>query len=275
MGFSATPPQKAPDPPLPKQTPIVTAVPDPPVVSPVRRFNDKVPTVRLDNPVASPGALLPANKPSSMHVARATAGQPSPLQNPEVIPTLPTANRYVSRPSLKQSAPPQSQEIIPTLQTTQDNPDLSASKKVARATTGQSPSLENQETIPTLQTTQSLTWARTLLEDGQYEEAERVVRNQVAQSGESATALGILAILEQKRGNLETSNRYYNRLLRLEPDQYRWWLGLAVNKDQSGSKNEAVSFYRHVVKMNNVDDQVFRFAQERLRILEAKSAPER
>lgn len=127
------------------------------------------------------------------------------------------------------------------------------------------------DTVMPLQAAQSLTWARTLLEDGQYEEAERVVRQQTAQEGESPAALGIMAVLEQKRGNLDASNRYYNRLLRLEPDQYRWWLGMAVNMDQSKHKGEAISFYKHVIKMNPPDNQVVRFAQERLRILESKT----
>ncbi|MBF0140001.1 MAG: tetratricopeptide repeat protein [Magnetococcales bacterium] len=127
------------------------------------------------------------------------------------------------------------------------------------------------DTVMPLQPAQSLTWARTLLEEGQYEEAERVVRQQTAQEGESPAALGIMAVLEQKRGNLESSNRYYNRLLRLEPDQYRWWLGMAVNMDQSKHKGEAISFYKHVIKMNPPDNQVVRFAQERLRVLEGNT----
>ncbi|MBF0172396.1 MAG: tetratricopeptide repeat protein [Magnetococcales bacterium] len=149
-------------------------------------------------------------------------------------------------------------------------PRKPAEMQVARA----NPNIvENSETILPLQKAQTLAWARTLLEDGQLDEAERVVQEHLAQDGQSTSALGIMAELEQKRGNLEAANRYYNRLLRLEPDRYRWWLGLATNLDQAKRGKEAISFYKHVLKMENVDDHVLRFARERLRALEGKTTP--
>ncbi|MBF0422067.1 MAG: hypothetical protein HQL73_03650 [Magnetococcales bacterium] len=145
----------------------------------------------------------------------------------------------------------------------------------ANARTNQGVVPQALETVMPLQKVQSLSWARTLLEDGQLDEAERVVREQAGQEGESAAALGIMAVVEQKRGNLESSNRYYNRLVRLEPDQYRWWLGLAINMDHAKRRSEAASFYKHVIKMNPADTQVVRFAQDRLRILEDRTAQAR
>ncbi|MBF0422314.1 MAG: hypothetical protein HQL73_04915 [Magnetococcales bacterium] len=114
---------------------------------------------------------------------------------------------------------------------------------------------------------QSLTRARTLLEQGRLDEAEQIIQEMIVREGESSAALGVMAVVEQKRGHLEASNRYYNRLVRLEPNQFRWWLGLAINMDVAKRPGEAESFYKQVIKINPSDTQAVLFAQDRLRIL--------
>lgn len=302
-------PPNQPPPPLtadPVQTPLAApgAVPAPVTVVPPAAHSVMAPLVVEEVSVAPSGAVIvpgsqplpppqekpipplsPVNRGNVPPVGVSTAikktqSDPLVLKSSQVIASLPNV-RPLRRPIARIAAPSTVKNTIRNnisqiATVGLENPDaavqLPSAPSMGMKLTRSKPSLaEDAETVVPLQKNQSLTWARTLLEDGQWEEAEKVIRSQVAKEGESATALGIMAILEQKRGNLETSNRYYNRLLRMEPDQYRWWLGIAVNMDQSKRKSEAISFYKHVLKMERVEDQASLFVQERLRVLEAGS----
>ncbi|HAT49617.1 MAG: tetratricopeptide repeat protein [Nitrospirae bacterium] len=229
-----------------------------------------------EKPIPPLSPVNRGNVPSIGLSAAIKKTQPDPLilKPSQVIASLPNV-RPLRRPTARAAAPSTIKNTIRNnisqiATVGLENPDAAVQlPSMGMKLTRSKPSLaEDSETVVPLQKTQSLTWARTLLEDGQWEEAEKVIRSQVAKEGESATALGMMAVLEQKRGNLETSNRYYNRLLRMEPDQYRWWLGIAMNMDQSKRKSEAISFYKHVLKMERVEDQASLFVQERLRVLE-------
>ncbi|MBF0134466.1 MAG: tetratricopeptide repeat protein [Magnetococcales bacterium] len=225
----------------------------PPPLSPVAHSNNHVPSSGLQTTQPHPLVLKPS---------QVIASLPNVRPRRRLMTTTRTL-RDTIRNNVTQEATVGLEHPDATLQLPPMGIKLTRSKPTLS---------ENAETVVPLQKKQSLNWAQTLLENGQWDEAEKVIRSQVAKEGESATALGMMATLEQKRGNLETSNRYYNRLLRMEPEQYRWWLGIAMNMDQSKRKSEAVSFYKHVLKMEHVEDQTFSFVQERLRVLGAKSS---
>ncbi|MBF0110749.1 MAG: tetratricopeptide repeat protein [Magnetococcales bacterium] len=244
----------------------------------------RVPESEATQPPAPPVATSPSvpasvtERPFKLGLSKTPPRKnesPSPKQGPSTsVVANPLAARTPEVVPVRRGIPtPTSLDNLATM--TLENPHAPVSQGPATSTAGvrvAQPNrgiLENGEMMLPLQKAQSLGWARTLVEDGQLDEAERVVREHLSQDGDSIAALGIMASLEQKRGNLENSNRYFNRLLRLEPDQYRWWFGLAVNLEKAKRDKEAISYYRHLIKMNDVAEHVVRFAEERIRVLES------
>ena len=79
--------------------------------------------------------------------------------------------------------------------------------------------------------------------------------------------LAYRAALAQQLKQTELAKLDYQTLTKIQADNAKWWLGLAIAEDQLGATNMAVHAYNRARSLDQLNDSVHEFMQQRMTIL--------
>ncbi|MEF1217961.1 hypothetical protein REH76_09120, partial [Photobacterium damselae] len=74
------------------------------------------------------------------------------------------------------------------------------------------------------------------------------------------------ALAQEVKNNAIALNSY-QQLLNRQPQNGRWWLGLAIAAERSNNKAKATMAYQQALKYGHISQQSIQFAQQRLALL--------
>ncbi|WP_369600977.1 hypothetical protein AAIA72_14325 [Hahella sp. SMD15-11] len=80
--------------------------------------------------------------------------------------------------------------------------------------------------------------------------------------------LGLQAWIQQQTGQIAESVASYADLIRLEPENPRWWGGLAIGLEQLGQAERARQAWSKVVELPGADTRLLNWARQRLAALQ-------
>jgi MSHA biogenesis protein MshN len=104
--------------------------------------------------------------------------------------------------------------------------------------------------------------ARIYYQQGQTRQAYNILRPiKVSNSAEIQT---LLANVSAELSEHKSAVTAYRKLITLEPDVGRWWLGVAVSLDALGNFVPAIDAYKQAIARNNLSSSSMQFARERL-----------
>ncbi|GLR72235.1 tetratricopeptide repeat protein [Agaribacter marinus] len=113
--------------------------------------------------------------------------------------------------------------------------------------------------------------ARIAFKQGDKRLAMNILRAHPDKSIASADFMSFRAALAEKNGEYKQAYSDYSILVNREPQNAKWWLGLAVSQDKLLMQDEAVSSYMQVRELNQLPHQVHSFVEERLQLLTRRS----
>ncbi len=76
--------------------------------------------------------------------------------------------------------------------------------------------------------------------------------------------------LAQQLNNNELAMSSYQLLVKEEPYDGRWWLGLGIALERSEVAEKALDAYKQALLMGRISQQSQKFIQQRLALLEAR-----
>jgi MSHA biogenesis protein MshN len=76
-----------------------------------------------------------------------------------------------------------------------------------------------------------------------------------------------MATLYQRAGRHPEAVEAYSRAVRLNPQQGRWWLGLAISLEAAQNHGAAADAYQRAVQSGGLDSASRQYAQQRLVLL--------
>ncbi|AGH47406.1 hypothetical protein C427_5309 [Paraglaciecola psychrophila 170] len=79
--------------------------------------------------------------------------------------------------------------------------------------------------------------------------------------------LAYRAALAQQLKQTKLAKKDYQTLTKIESDNAKWWLGLAVAKDQLGEINMAIKSYNKASSLGQLQGSVNEFIQQRITVL--------
>lgn len=88
--------------------------------------------------------------------------------------------------------------------------------------------------------------AQLLLKKGLTVEAERALERSLVASRDDPELLGVLGALRQRQGRHMEAVDVYQKAVRDQPRQSKWWLGLAISLDAEERYQEALDAYQRV-----------------------------
>lgn len=106
--------------------------------------------------------------------------------------------------------------------------------------------------------------ARLLSQQNEEERALTIVTPEFVLSGQSSEFLSFRAALAEKLGAHNIAYSDYLQLSAEQPDESRWWLGLAVSSDRIARNQMAIEAYQRVIVLNQLSNEVKSFAQQRI-----------
>lgn len=86
---------------------------------------------------------------------------------------------------------------------------------------------------------------------------------------QDADLLSIAAQAEQKQSRHTSAVNYYQQLIRLQPADPRWRVGLAISLDAMGNKTDALRLYELSMGMGNLPPALMNFLQKRIAVLKS------
>lgn len=98
--------------------------------------------------------------------------------------------------------------------------------------------------------------ARIVLE--QYEDA----------SEDDANYFGLLAAVYQRSGKHELALAAFEKAIRGNPQEARWWLGFAISLEKTGKLQKATTAYRRVIESTSATPGILKWVRNRLAILQ-------
>ena len=104
--------------------------------------------------------------------------------------------------------------------------------------------------------------ARIYYEQGQAREAYNILRP--IKASNSAEIQTLIANTSAELNEHNSAITAYRKLITLEPDVGRWWLGVAVSLDSQGNFVPARDAYKQAIARNNLSSSAMKFARERL-----------
>ncbi|MCP5335891.1 MAG: hypothetical protein H7A08_09435 [Oceanospirillaceae bacterium] len=81
--------------------------------------------------------------------------------------------------------------------------------------------------------------------------------------------LSIAAQAEQKQSRHTSAVNYYQQLIRLQPADARWRVGLAISLDAMGNRTDALRLYELAMGMGNLPPALMNFLQKRIAVLKS------
>jgi MSHA biogenesis protein MshN len=112
--------------------------------------------------------------------------------------------------------------------------------------------------------------ARLEVDQGRDQEAVAGLEKVVKRVPRAADASGFLAALYQRQNRHKEAVRAYRQALAVQPDNSRWWLGLAISLQAGDDASSAAIAYRRALDAG-LPLKLAQFARERLQIVAAKS----
>ena len=109
--------------------------------------------------------------------------------------------------------------------------------------------------------------ARLLKQQQQVAAAFTVLNTEVPLPSVSAEFLGVRASMADQLAEYDVAHADYLRLTQLQPDQARWWLGLAIASERINASAQALTAYQQAASMNQLSRDVQRFVQQRISLL--------
>ncbi len=109
--------------------------------------------------------------------------------------------------------------------------------------------------------------ARLLSMSGQVSEATSLLREGPPRVVDDYEYHELLAALLQHDGQHERAISTYQELLRFDSRQARWWAGLAISLEASGSIGEAISGYQAALQLPGLDTDLRQYSQSRISYL--------
>lgn len=106
--------------------------------------------------------------------------------------------------------------------------------------------------------------AQLLLKRGQTGQAETVVERSLAVAGNDPGVLGVLGALRQRQGRHADAIAVYRQAAKMEPDQSKWWLGLAISLDAVERYQEALAAYQRAMIAGLPSDVVQSYVESRI-----------
>jgi MSHA biogenesis protein MshN len=79
--------------------------------------------------------------------------------------------------------------------------------------------------------------------------------------------LAYRAVLAQQLKQTTLAKSDYQALTNIEYSNAKWWLGLAITRDQLGEINEALHAYNKAHSLGQLDGSVNQFIQQRISVL--------
>ena len=104
--------------------------------------------------------------------------------------------------------------------------------------------------------------ARIYYEQGQIRQAYKILRP--IKASNSAEIQTLLANTSAELNEHNSAITAYQKLITLDPDVGRWWLGVAVSLDSLGNFVPARDAYKKAIARNNLSSSAMQFARERL-----------
>jgi MSHA biogenesis protein MshN len=104
--------------------------------------------------------------------------------------------------------------------------------------------------------------ARIYYEQGQARQAYKILAP--IKASNSLEIQTLLANTSAELNEHSSAATAYRKLITLEPDVGRWWLGVAVSLDALGNFLPAKDAYKQAIARNNLSSSAIQFAQERL-----------
>lgn len=86
---------------------------------------------------------------------------------------------------------------------------------------------------------------------------------------QDADLLSIAAQAEQKQSRHTSAVNYYQQLIRLQPADARWRVGLAISLDAMGNRTDALRLYELAMGMGNLPPALMNFLQKRIAVLKS------
>lgn len=109
--------------------------------------------------------------------------------------------------------------------------------------------------------------SRIYFKKGENTRAFDVLAAHPEQSADNQELLSFRAALAEKIGNYYQAQRDYERLLYLNPQEAKWWLGLGVSQDKQRLAAQAISSYQQAQSLNQLPKQVDSFMAQRIQLL--------
>jgi len=107
--------------------------------------------------------------------------------------------------------------------------------------------------------------ARRAIAAGNRTYAYRLLISEADGGAADTEYLGLLAVSALSSGKAAEALLVYQRLLEFEPEDERWWAGLALSREHLGMN--AAADYQEVLARGGADSPVFKLAQSRLKAL--------
>jgi MSHA biogenesis protein MshN len=87
---------------------------------------------------------------------------------------------------------------------------------------------------------------------------------------ESADYMGFLAALHQRVGHHSEAINAYTQAIKLNPQEGRSWLGMAISLEATQAGNAAGEAYQRAIDTGTLDDNLQKYVRERLAAIRKK-----
>jgi MSHA biogenesis protein MshN len=113
-----------------------------------------------------------------------------------------------------------------------------------------------------------LVQSRLWLEQGESAQAEQLLGRAQKQYGTDETLLSLLSAAYQQQQRYPEALEIYQRLIQLNPESARAWVGAAIAMDATGDSNGAQQSYRKALDLQSLPQPLAIYAQQRLNTLD-------
>ena len=109
--------------------------------------------------------------------------------------------------------------------------------------------------------------ARALVNNGQAEQAVDLLNGQALSPNTEVERLALLAGLAQQTGQPQLAFDSYQALVKIAPDNSKWWMGLGISAEQLSLSATAVTAYQSALALNQLSPRLNQFVRQRLVML--------
>ena len=112
--------------------------------------------------------------------------------------------------------------------------------------------------------------ARVYVEHGADQKALTIMEASRRAAADHPDYVAFLAALYQRAGKHAEAVKTYNQAVALNPQEARWWLGLGISLEALQDWNAADAAYQRAIDRGGLDDNLLKYARQRLAMLKNK-----